>query len=63
MTLYKLELDAFMRLIENKDTQDRIKHTLATGKAFSKLDYFFNLPIITKPSLLSNFVFIGNEIK
>ena len=30
--LYKLELDAFMRLIENKDTQDRIKHTLATGK-------------------------------
>jgi len=30
--LYKLELDAFMRLIEIKETQDRIKHTLATGK-------------------------------
>ena len=30
--LYKLELDAFMRLIESKETQDRIKHTLATGK-------------------------------
>ena len=30
--LYKLELDAFMRLIETKKTQDRIKHTLATGK-------------------------------
>jgi len=30
--LYKLELDSFMRLIENKKTQDRIKHTLATGK-------------------------------
>jgi 3-hydroxyacyl-CoA dehydrogenase len=30
--LYKLELDAFMRLIETKQTQDRIKHTLATGK-------------------------------
>jgi len=29
---YKLELDAFMRLIENKKTQERIKHTLATGK-------------------------------
>ena len=29
---YKLELDAFMRLIETKETQDRIKHTLATGK-------------------------------
>ena len=26
--LYKLELDAFMRLIETKQTQDRIKHTL-----------------------------------
>ena len=25
--LYKLELDAFMRLIESKETQDRIKHT------------------------------------
>ncbi len=30
--LFKLELDAFMRLIESKQTQDRIKHTLATGK-------------------------------
>ena len=30
--LYKLELDAFMRLIETKKTQDRITHTLATGK-------------------------------
>jgi 3-hydroxyacyl-CoA dehydrogenase len=30
--LYKLELDAFMRLIETKETQDRIKHTLAPGK-------------------------------
>jgi 3-hydroxyacyl-CoA dehydrogenase len=30
--LYKLELDAFMRLIETKETQDRIKHTLVTGK-------------------------------
>ena len=30
--LYKLELDAFMRLIETKETQDRIKHTLAIGK-------------------------------
>ena len=30
--LYKLELDAFMRLIETQKTQDRIKHTLATGK-------------------------------
>ena len=30
--LYKLELDAFMKLIENKKTQERIKHTLATGK-------------------------------
>jgi len=30
--LYKLELDSFMRLIETKKTQDRIKHTLATGK-------------------------------
>ena len=29
---FKLELDAFMRLIENKKTQERIKHTLATGK-------------------------------
>ena len=30
--LFKLQLDAFMRLIETKQTQDRIKHTLATGK-------------------------------
>ncbi len=30
--LYKLELDAFMRLIETEKTQDRIKHTLKTGK-------------------------------
>jgi 3-hydroxyacyl-CoA dehydrogenase len=30
--LFKLELDAFMRLVETKQTQDRIKHTLATGK-------------------------------
>ena len=29
---FKLELDAVMRLIENKKTQERIKHTLATGK-------------------------------
>jgi len=30
--LYKLELDSFMRLIETKETQERIKHTLKTGK-------------------------------
>ena len=30
--IFKLELDAFMKLIEMKQTQDRIKHTLATGK-------------------------------
>ena len=30
--LFKLELDTFMRLIETKQTQDRIKHTLTTGK-------------------------------
>ena len=30
--LFKLELDAFMKLIETKKTQDRIKHTLLTGK-------------------------------
>ena len=30
--LFKLELDAFMRLIKTKETQDRIKYTLATGK-------------------------------
>ena len=30
--LYKLELDSFMRLIETKETQQRINHTLSTGK-------------------------------
>jgi 3-hydroxyacyl-CoA dehydrogenase len=30
--LFNLELDAFMRLIETQKTQDRIKHTLSTGK-------------------------------
>jgi len=30
--LFKLELDAFMKLIETKETQDRIKHTLISGK-------------------------------
>ena len=30
--IFKLELDSFMRLTENIKTQDRIKHTLATGK-------------------------------
>ena len=30
--LYKLVIDAFMKLIETKKTQERIKHTLATGK-------------------------------
>ncbi len=30
--LYKLELESFMRLMETKKTQDRIKHTLTTGK-------------------------------
>ena len=30
--LFKLELEAFMRLIETQKTQDRIKHTLTTGK-------------------------------
>jgi 3-hydroxyacyl-CoA dehydrogenase len=30
--LFKLELDAFMKLIETQKTQERIKHTLATGK-------------------------------
>ena len=29
---FKLELDSFMRLIQTKKTQERIKHTLATGK-------------------------------
>ena len=31
--LFKLELDSFMRLIESPKTQERIKHTLATGKS------------------------------
>ena len=30
--LYKLELDSFMKLMETSKTQDRIKHTLKTGK-------------------------------
>ena len=30
--LYKLELESFMRLIETKETQERIKYTLNTGK-------------------------------
>ena len=30
--LYNLELESFMRLIETKQTQYRIKHTLSTGK-------------------------------
>ena len=30
--LYQLELESFMKLIESKQTQDRIKHTLLTGK-------------------------------
>ncbi len=30
--LFKLELGAFMKLIKTKETQDRIKHTLLTGK-------------------------------
>ena len=30
--LFKLEIDAFMRLIETQKTQERIKHTLSTGK-------------------------------
>jgi 3-hydroxyacyl-CoA dehydrogenase len=30
--LFKLELNAFMTLIETKETQDRIKYTLTTGK-------------------------------
>ena len=30
--LFKLELNAFMKLIETKETQDRIKYTLTTGK-------------------------------
>ena len=30
--LFKLELDSFMKLMETKKTQERIKHTLKTGK-------------------------------
>ena len=30
--IYNLELEAFMRLIQMPKTQERIKHTLATGK-------------------------------
>ena len=30
--LFKLELNAFMKLIETSKTQERIRHTLATGK-------------------------------
>ena len=30
--LFKLELDAFMRLIETNARRDRVKYTLATGK-------------------------------
>ena len=30
--LYKLELNSFMKLVENKKTQERIIHTLTTGK-------------------------------
>jgi len=30
--IFKLELNSFMKLIETKKTQDRIKHTLSTGK-------------------------------
>ena len=30
--LFKLELDAFMKLIQTQKTQDRIKYTLTTGK-------------------------------
>ena len=30
--MYKLELDSFMKLIETEKTQERILHTLKTGK-------------------------------
>ena len=30
--LFKLELNEFMKLIETNKTQDRIRHTLSTGK-------------------------------
>jgi len=39
--MFKLELDSFMRLIETKKTQERIKHTLATGKPL--VNYYFLL--------------------
>ena len=30
--IFKLELESFMKLIKTKKTQERIKHTLLTGK-------------------------------
>ena len=30
--MYKLELDSFMKLVENRKTQERSIHTLKTGK-------------------------------
>ena len=30
--MYNLELNSFMKLLETKDTQKRISHTLKTGK-------------------------------
>ena len=30
--MYKLELNSFMKLVENKKTQERIAYTLKTGK-------------------------------
>ena len=30
--MYRLELESFMRLIQMKKTQERIRHTLLTGK-------------------------------
>ena len=30
--MYKLELNSFMKLIETQKTQERISHTLKTGK-------------------------------
>ena len=30
--MYNLELNSFMKLIETQKTQDRILHTLKTGK-------------------------------
>ena len=49
--LYKLELDAFMRLIETKETQDRIKHTLATGKPLVNKFYLNILIVFIKSGL------------